>query len=609
MPPARECNSATMTGTLCILDSVSAAGAWVARGLAAASTPLSLDYAVVGFLRARGVECQDFSDSLRAEDASAALQIATTELEDILVGLDETVGARACAAAQLPRLALFHAAFKYLGQYQLAGLRTFEQLLSQRLAAGGEARVEFFNAAPEFADPVFDFIEAARRVCAQAGREFALQTVRQAPPTLGARVRRVLQLGGRVLGSPLRELRRWQARARRTRAAGLTSDAATLLLFAPLSESFFEGAFAKTGLRIVYIEDAGWIRGSESLRAAGMTAATRMRAVLEDWLAQQPDWAGNIAGRCVAQLARTAEWMLAPVWAAQQVLGRYPIVAAAWDAPLITRQPLNLVNEVLLVAGLRVLGRQHGANYIDQRLGTIHFDSDFNRCTHFFSYGAGPQEFALAYPGRRHRCEVIPAGNPALPFAGAPRRTDIAYPIANCVPLYYLCRIPESEHVRRQAAILAAMESRRDLRCEVKPPPGFSHRSFAHSEALAALEHVRVVEGRWTDYLAAMQPRLVIFEVASTPLTEVLPYDVDIFVMLDPLFPFTENALAMLARRAHVFASIEDLSNAIRRYGREPLARLRDSSYYDTYVNRGSAAAVTGLLTDYRAALRLNVAT
>jgi hypothetical protein len=59
----------------------------------------------------------------------------------------------------------------------------------------------------------------------------------------------------------------------------------------------------------------------------------------------------------------------------------------------------------------------------------------------------------------------------------------------------------------------------------------------------------------------------------------------------------------MLRRRVHVFDTAEELAAAIRAYGREPAPRLRDTSYYDTYVNRGSAARVPELLATPAAAL------
>ena len=157
--------------------------------------------------------------------------------------------------------------------------------------------------------------------------------------------------------------------------------------------------------------------------------------------------------------------------------------------------------------------------------------------------------------------------------------------------------MPESELTRRQAGILKAMEGRSDL-CVVKPPLYFTKDDFAHVEALGKLRHVRVARATWADYLARHRPRLVIFETASTPLFEALPFDLDIFLMVDPVFPFVDSAMSMLRKRAHIFATVEEMSDAIRRYGFERMPKLRDPGFYRTYVNRGSAAAVANIVSE-----------
>jgi hypothetical protein len=140
------------------------------------------------------------------------------------------------------------------------------------------------------------------------------------------------------------------------------------------------------------------------------------------------------------------------------------------------------------------------------------------------------------------------------------------------------------------------MDARPDVRSVVKPPLYFSENDFGHVQALRNLRHVRVARDTWRAYLSRWRPRLVVSEIASTPLFETLPLDVDIFLMVDPVFPFSESAAVMLRKRVHIFETADELAEAIRRYGRVSLPRLRDDTFYDTYVNRGSTAAVAQLL-------------
>jgi hypothetical protein len=173
---------------------------------------------------------------------------------------------------------------------------------------------------------------------------------------------------------------------------------------------------------------------------------------------------------------------------------------------------------------------------------------------------------------------------------------DIVFPIMHCLPLYDVARMPDGELARRQLVILQAMEARTDLKCVLKPFLNYCEDTFAHMQTVRSLRHVRVAHTTWTGYLARWQPRLIVLEVASTSLYETLHLDVDIFVMPDPVLPFSPGALELLRRRVHVFPTVEEMGEAIRLYGSKPMRQLRDRAFHDTYVNRGSAARLPDLL-------------
>jgi len=585
--------------TLYILDSVAAARSLRARRMAGSEAVLlSLHCSVVDFLAARGVSCRDFSEFISADEVRAAIRDASTEIDAVLARLDGTLGARMCAVAGMPRMALFHSLFKYLGQYHLAGLSCFERVLGSRLAQGDVCTVHFLHALGTSTDPVFSFAATAERVCKQHGVGYAedwvdrgmLSGVTAGVQRLYLLALRALRAPNRVLGKLTRGLSRW-------RAAQSGGASPAVVLLAPSDHSFFEAALSGCGLRVICLPENGIARRSGVAEQAARTIQEQMTTVAAEWLQMQPADARGLAGRLVSCVIQNSSALLLPLAYEHLALQSRKISAAAWDIPPVSSAHLNLLVELYLCSGVPVLGRQHGANYVDQDFGSIHFDSDFNRCTHFFSYGFGPQEFAATYPTRRARCTAIPAGNPPLRAVRWQRAVDIVFPITNCISLFYLARMPESELTRRQSGILEAMEGRSDL-CVVKPPLYFSENDFAHVEALGRLRHVRVARATWADYLARYRPRLVIFETASTPLFEALPIDVDIFLMLDPVFPFADSALAMLRRRVHIFATVDEMTDAIRRYGLECLPSLRDPAFYRTYVNRGSAAAVANLVNE-----------
>jgi hypothetical protein len=584
--------------TLFLLDSAAAARAMLGGEVPPHVEMLATRYSAVDFLAARGIACRDCSEFITAEQAASAIRDASVELDALLARLDRTVGEQMCSTGGLPRMALFHAYCKYLGQYNLAGIRSFERVLAARLASGDIASVRFFHALATSDDPLFSFVASAAAICRKHGIAYAATRVSSsAGARAGAALRRVRDLAIRALHAPELALTKAMRRLRRWRTSHGPASSPLVVLFDPHDHSFFETALSRAGTRQILLPSDGRVPDYAGSPDADRSAVARMQAVAQAWLQAKPaDAEHDLERLLVSQVVREAHALLLPLVQMHRYLQSHSVSAAAWDLPLSTRPQLNLTVELLLASGVPVFGRQHGANYVDQDLGSIHFDSDFNRCTHYFSYGFAAEEFAATYPSMRPRCQFIPAGNPPLRVHPWRRRVDIVFPITNGGSLFYLARMPEHDLAQRQLQILHAMDARADLDCVVKPPPHYLDDEFSHTQTLRRLRHVRVTSVPWSDYLQRNRPRLAVFEVASTPLFEALPLDIDLLLMLDPVFPFTPAALAMLRKRVHIFASAAELAQAIRDYGVQAMPRLRDQSYYDTYVNRGSDAAVAELL-------------
>jgi hypothetical protein len=596
--------------TLMILDSVTAARAMLARGTPGSDVEiLSTHYSVVDYLAARNIHCRDCSGFISAEQVRTLLADAARLLDAELGKLDETLGARICSAAGLPRMALFHACFKYLGQYNLAGLLSFEKTLDARLATGGVGAVHYLYALSTSNDPVFSFVTGAQRICRRRGIPCVpLPVDRPIISRVARAVRRLNTLALRMLQTPEQLVARIVWLLRRRRMPHESATAKIVILLTPGRESFFHRALIARGIPFFSVRRDGIVRRHPGARRAALLMVERMRREAIDWVRARPPAESEFSGAFVSHVIQCARAFFLPLTHTYLTMRPQSVGAAAWDVPPITGAHLNLLAELFLCSGVPVWGRQHGASYVDQDLGNIHFDSDFNRCTHYLSYGFGPREFAAAYPMTKPRCSFVAAGSPPTRVVRNPRAVDIVFPVTNCGPLFYLARMPEHDLAQRQMRILQAMEMRLDLNCVVKPPPHFSEDDFAHVEGLRKLRHVRIALATWKEFLSRSRPRLVVFEIASTPLYEVLSLDVDVFLMLDPTFPFVKSALEMLRRRVHIFTTTEDLVEAIMRYGLEPLPRLRDQTYYGAYVNRESGVAAIETLYEARVHSRSQVA-
>ena len=103
---------------------------------------------------------------------------------------------------------------------------------------------------------------------------------------------------------------------------------------------------------------------------------------------------------------------------------------AIWSRPVVNIFGYNLVLEYLLKKNLKVIGRQHGANYIDCISPSQHFDMDFNRCTEWLSFGANEPTFKKTYGSIRKLCRVLPAGNNIeVKKNKMQKKIDILFPI------------------------------------------------------------------------------------------------------------------------------------------------------------------------------------
>ena len=72
----------------------------------------------------------------------------------------------------------------------------------------------------------------------------------------------------------------------------------------------------------------------------------------------------------------------------------------------------------------------------------------------------------------------------------------------------------------------------------------------------------------------------------STPLFEVLGENIDIFLLADPILPFTPEALILLRKRVHCFENIDELKDCLTKYTEGKIPSLRNNEFYHKYVYR-----------------------
>lgn len=267
---------------------------------------------------------------------------------------------------------------------------------------------------------------------------------------------------------------------------------------------------------------------------------------------------------------------------------------AVWGcAPVHGSLPLMV--EYLLKSGVQVLGTQHGGCYAVQDCARKHFLSDLQRCTHFLSYGFEEADLNHTYPGSLVPCKVIPVGSyrvnklkKNLNKNSNREKIDIFYPLTNNLSIFFEAyRINASKLRFYQTEILNTLDQLTGLRIVVKPLPNYSEKDCSVIEILKRLQHVKVVDHLTvTSFLRKYETQAVVIDFPSTPLYEVIGEGLDIFLMSDPILPFSNEVLALLKKRVHYFEKIQDLTAALEKYQNGDLPKLRDCGFYNKHVYR-----------------------
>lgn len=274
--------------------------------------------------------------------------------------------------------------------------------------------------------------------------------------------------------------------------------------------------------------------------------------------------------------------LLGPV---QSVRDHMPVDAGisgnlSWDSAI-------LQFEYLRSLGIPRILMQHGNVYGDQYYPG-HFDSDYDQCDYFLSYGFIKADLDRTYPGRAVESIIVPVGKPAVVRGRAGRKhIDILFPVTNAFSILdFIHRIPAHELLERQVEILKYFNSRKDLSTVVKPFPGSS---FEYTPVLMLAEKLPntdfVYNTTLNEFLDHFLPKAVIIEYPSTPLAELISEDVEIFLMNDPVIPYEKSALEKLMKRVHYFENTADLISAVDCFFTGNLPSKRDITYAENYVS------------------------
>ena len=272
------------------------------------------------------------------------------------------------------------------------------------------------------------------------------------------------------------------------------------------------------------------------------------------------------------------------------------IALALWgNSPIMGSKAL--IVEYLLMNKIPVVGMQHGGSYVVQKCMDVHFDTDFSRCSHYFSYGFDAYDMKKTYTDNNYECKIIPVGSYREYMKNNRERRidnrdtiDILFPITNSLSIFQEgFRINASKLHKYQKELIEYLDSDRlqNMRTAIKPLIDYSDENCSTIEMFRKLKNSELLTNiTLVECLEKFRVKAVVMEYASTPLFEVLGENIDIFLLADPILPFTPEALTLLRKRVHYFENIDELKDSLTKYIEGEIPHLRNNDFYNKYVCR-----------------------
>jgi len=264
----------------------------------------------------------------------------------------------------------------------------------------------------------------------------------------------------------------------------------------------------------------------------------------------------------------------------------YPISLAIWGNPPIERTKA-LIFEYLRSRGVKILGAQHGCLY-GEYFEPWHFDSDFNRCDVYISYGFTESDLKRLYPRREVDMKIFPLGAARKsPNNRLKKKIDILFPITNSMSFFEggMTRTPLDKLAGRQIHLLEYLNSLEGFNIYIKPFPYSYTKKFTVLSVLRRMKNLKVVDHlSLSDFLESYSPRAVLIEYPSQPLFDVLHLDTEIFLMNDPVHHYEKQALKELEMRVHYAEDTTEIVHKLNLFLKGMLEKKRDDTYYKHYV-------------------------
>ena len=531
------------------------------------------------FLSSRNVECTNLTSFLTNAFLVRTFKEIEEPFDELTCRLDKSVSKKISALLGISDLAYFNSLYAYFGKLKLLGLFKLNQALKILLRQKTPKKfLVYYSRNKEFLDASDEIVELVKKHSKKLGFDLLLRenTTKSAPVSFGKKV------------SPY-----W------TNPVQLDKGKKTIILLGYLYDlGFLKNQLPETYNTILWPQ-LGYPGNLPYPKDTDENLFDELRSTLSSLKTRSltPDQDSElnfglmmVENHMIEDFLMHLEDYLTPLLVLNDFISKNPIHLGLWGNPPHSGSKA-LITNFLMNNDIPVIGSQHGGNYGTQNCYSMHFDTDFSRCSHFLSYGFTYEDLKATYPSRTTNCEIVPVGScleqsRVESSSKSKAKIDILFPLTNAMSIFPEGCRPKSDLLTTyQTKILKHLDQLDQLRVVVKPFKDSSYENCSVMQVISMLENIEVIDDmHLTACLKENEVRAIVSEYPSSPMFEVIGLDTEIFQLSAPNIPFSKESLELLTRRVHWFEDIDNMLEMLGLWVKGSLKHKRDLSYYNKFL-------------------------
>lgn len=141
--------------------------------------------------------------------------------------------------------------------------------------------------------------------------------------------------------------------------------------------------------------------------------------------------------------------------------------------------------------------------------------------------------------------------------------------------------------VSRQEALLSFLETHHTKVVHVVASNHLTFKNCAMLSFLKTLTNVTLIQdAKMDNYLTKYAPKLILFDSPMPFLEDVLPEELSVILMKDPMITFSDEAITLLMERVYYAGEVEEAKQFLQKHFKGNLAKKQDGAYVHKFCSQ-----------------------